>query len=533
MTVVLPSLCARRCKLTLPSVAEAGTYAVLFSGSGDPQGARLPAEMFSGGANAAQSDGGDVCFATSSDGSTGRRSMEIVGTIGTSTCEIWVDVPLSESETTDIYVFYKSSSGTLTQPEASASYGSQAVWTAVGDLAAVWHFGDGSTLSKSDSTGQLSDATEQGTGTAAASGQVGGAVSFNGSGYLLVTDGLTPISGDNTHTVSVWVKVASGISSGPVLWSRSTAGSYYLQLASNTAYMQVSSTYRTYSPTVGNGEWHRYDMVKTGADDSGNLFFDGDILSTYTGEIGSTPTMDEALRIGTFYTGSKYQLIGLEDEFRISTVARSEDYIATDYAIGSATSWLTFGTAEDNSTAAPSVDAATASFALTGNAVTLTAQRKLSVSAAAFTETGNAVTLTAQRKIAPTVGEFTLTGQATGLTAQRKLAPAAASFTLTGNAAALQAARKLALSTGAFTLTGNAVTLSLITEYQLQCDVAAFVATFNAASLLARRKIDPAAGEFVLTGIAAALTGPEVNEPSTTMGTYTRRTAGQATYRRT
>lgn len=115
----------------------------------------LPAEMLvSGGANAAQADGGDIRFSTNSDG-TGQLACEVVKWDQTNgLAEIWVLVPsISSVSDTTIYVWYKAG-GSETQPAATDTYGRNAVWAA---YEAVWH-GDKLT----DSTGNGFDLTETG-----------------------------------------------------------------------------------------------------------------------------------------------------------------------------------------------------------------------------------------------------------------------------------------------------------------------------------------------------------------------------------
>lgn len=177
--------------------------------------------------------------------------------------------------------------------------------------------------------------------------------------------------------------------------------------------------------------------------------------------------------------------------------------------------------------AAYTLTAAPGSFALTGQAATLTTQRLLTAAQASFTLTGNAATITTQRSITAAQASFTLTGSAAGLTAQRLLTAAQASFTLTGNAAALNHGYALTAATGTFTLTGNAAGLTaqrLLTAahgaftltgqdaaltYSAGTTLVAATGTFtltgNAAGLTAQRRITAAQASFTLTGNAAVL----------------------------
>lgn len=175
----------------------------------------------------------------------------------------------------------------------------------------------------------------------------------------------------------------------------------------------------------------------------------------------------------------------------------------------------------------------TASFALTGNATGLTAQRVVTASAASyaltgvdaaltytpiggytltadpasFTLTGNATGLTAQRTLTASQATFTLSGTATGLTAQRTLTASAASFTLTGTDTALTAQRLVTATAATFALTGIDVGLTYtpVGAYTLTADTATFSLTGVATGLTTQRLLSASVGAYALTGVDAAL----------------------------
>lgn len=127
----------------------------------------------------------------------------------------------------------------------------------------------------------------------------------------------------------------------------------------------------------------------------------------------------------------------------------------------------------------------------------------------AFTLTGNAATLTVQRRLAAAVGAFTLTGIDAGLTYSGggyTLTAEPGAFTLTGVATGLRAARVLTGGLGAFTLTGLDATLTKAGAYTLTADAGTFTLTGVAATLRATRVLSAAVGTFTLTGIATGLT---------------------------
>lgn len=90
----------------------------------------------------------------------------------------------------------------------------------------------------------------------------------------------------------------------------------------------------------------------------------------------------------------------------------------------------------------------------------------LSLDAGSYAVTGNALGLTAQRKLTFDAGSYAVSGNALGLNAQRKLTLDAGSYTVTGNDVTLTysgagTAYNLDLDCGSYTVTGYDVTLSV------------------------------------------------------------------------
>jgi hypothetical protein len=123
------------------------------------------------------------------------------------------------------------------------------------------------------------------------------------------------------------------------------------------------------------------------------------------------------------------------------------------------------------------------SFALTGQAVALTAARKITAEAGSFALAGQAVNLRAARVITAGAGTFALTGQDVALiytpAGAYTLAAGAGNFALTGQDVNLRAARKITAEAGSFALTGQAVNLLYTPagSYTLTADAGQFVLT--------------------------------------------------------
>ncbi len=145
-----------------------------------------------------------------------------------------------------------------------------------------------------------------------------------------------------------------------------------------------------------------------------------------------------------------------------------------------------------------------ATFTMSGQSATLSAQRKLSATAGSFALTGQSAALKAQRKLSATAGIFTLTGQNAALKTQRKLTATAGSFALSGQTAALKAQRRLTATAGSFTMSGQSAGLNR--QRLLVAQLASFSLTGQTASLRAGRNLSATPGSYSLTGQNAQLT---------------------------
>lgn len=151
--------------------------------------------------------------------------------------------------------------------------------------------------------------------------------------------------------------------------------------------------------------------------------------------------------------------------------------------------------------------ASAGSFALTGVATGLVAQRKLTADTRTYALTGVAAGLNRGYPLPTSTGVFALNGTATGLTAARRLTAATGTFSLNGTAAGLNRGYRLTADPASFTLTGvdAALTHGSAAANEIDADVGSFTLTGNAAALLAGRRLTAEAGSFTETGNAAAL----------------------------
>lgn len=143
-------------------------------------------------------------------------------------------------------------------------------------------------------------------------------VRFHGNdiSYVNLTSGLTnTIGGNNTHAISLWMNLKG---SGGVTISSSSAAQMFFQIVANAYRWGYGGTYRTYANTTANytNVWVHVVMQKTGAGDSGNLYINGVLQSSYTGTFGSIPASPGDLLIGKYaVAGSSFN--GNVQDFRI------------------------------------------------------------------------------------------------------------------------------------------------------------------------------------------------------------------------
>jgi RHS repeat-associated protein len=253
----------------------------------------------------------------------------------TGNASFWVRIPtLLHLTDTTIYMWYGSSAVQASQENKSG------VWS--NGFAGVWHFG-GNTLSTNDSTANQNNGANHGVTSIA--GKIGGAGSFDGTGNTYLD-----IPSSNSYkpatalTMEAWVKMA-GPTSWPDIFSLdyradgSWSGpfqAYALDFYSNTLLPRIDvATGGAQHATnggqnVATGQWAH--MV--GTYDGANMivYINGASVVTtpQTGAISYGTSKDLDIGTRSPYTSAE-AVNGVIDEARISTVARSANWIATEY----------------------------------------------------------------------------------------------------------------------------------------------------------------------------------------------------------
>jgi hypothetical protein len=299
----------------------------------------------------AQADADDIVF-TKSDGIT--QLAHEIEKFDPSTGELvaWVRIPsLSASVNTVIYMYYANSSATSQQNATS-------VWG--GTYKAVWHLGE----SYSTASGNYKDSTTTANATlvdanansSSVAGKVGNAVNLNGDADYVSVPISASIKGSTTFTVEAWVKTG-------VL--NSAAHRIFAEVNNNNSAARVSfgidadnkmlfvvlapdngtdTTLVDSSTALSTDTWYFVSGVYDSVSDSHSLYINSGV-ETNTASITSIDNTDPGAvsRIGAGPTGSsRWQ--GAVDEVRVSTTARTQDWLKTEYNNqNSPATYLTFG----------------------------------------------------------------------------------------------------------------------------------------------------------------------------------------------
>jgi ethanolamine utilization microcompartment shell protein EutS len=263
----------------------------------------------------AQANFNDVVF-TSYDGIT--RIPHEIERYNKSTGELvaWVRIPLlSSSANTVIYMYYGN-------PFCLDERNATAVWDT--SYRGAWHLPNGTILSANESTQNGNNGTLSPTSPVATSGIADGGAHFDSATYITITNhnGLNTLpNGD--WTASAWVNPSSYIMySGIVIFNNDG-----LVETKNTRFGIIHSgnVVETSTP-ITIGSWQYLTGVKSGS--SYTIYINGvNAHSTPIGDGGYN--LSNVYYLGRGYNALSYR--GNMDEARVSKVARSADWIKTEY----------------------------------------------------------------------------------------------------------------------------------------------------------------------------------------------------------
>jgi hypothetical protein len=345
--MAFPSDWGRKCELKIQNGQVPGNlsnFPVLLTKD------TLPSEMFtSAGSYPALEGGGAIRFSSDSIGAN-RLACEIVAFSlddGTDEAEIWVDVPsVSSSTDTSIWIWYSKSGES--QPAEDAAYGKHATWDS--NYICVQHLQEdpsGSAPQAIDSTSNNHDGTANSlvsgdlvTG-AFENGTRGKSWTFDGSNeYCALSSSSVFDALSAGATIAAWAKFdAAGDEHG--IWGAGDSGTdrIYLKAETNSGYFRLFNDI----DNAGNGDnggtpsvgtWHHTAVTVDATTWQG--FIDGS-LTTINEDMGNNFSNLDA--VSPFFIGCQINnggnpanaIEGPMDEYRVSDIARSANWIATCY----------------------------------------------------------------------------------------------------------------------------------------------------------------------------------------------------------
>ena len=275
--------------------------------------------------------GYDIIFSTDPAGAS--RLPHEIETYSSTTGNVnmWTQIPtVSHSVNTVIYLFYGNPSITTSQQNTSG------VWDS--NYLGVWHLPNGTTLTANDSTSNGSNGTLHGTTTATA-GQVDGAAAFDGSTSYIGVGGAATIS--SSRTVSGWINPNVNSGNGNPILVGGTSGSADFFGIAGTAGSCTVGQYNLYIDHWGTACYSSGVAVSTGVWNYVVLVFNPfGTSSVYINGVRTTFTFNEFnYGVNTYTLGgntaggssTKSNFNGILDEVRISNIARSSDWISTEY----------------------------------------------------------------------------------------------------------------------------------------------------------------------------------------------------------
>lgn len=319
----------RRCPIVIDHTKVPGdlsNFPVLFNVD------NLPSEMLDldGSYPCNSTDGRDIRFSSDQAGNT-ELAVEVVGVSlnnnpALSRIEIHVKIPsLSSSVDTTVYVWYNNTSATM--PSRTSTYGSDNVWDA--DYRFVVHV-----------SGSLNDSTSYAlTGTNHSSGESSTIYKLGYSSRTFATASSQYIDYGNQNNingdVNITLESVVRITSAPDTYNYIAGRGENYKIQCNDVRIEFATFNTSWDSMVSddpitNGNWYHWCGRRTASTDTNEAYRDGSLQTNTaaTSQIRNEVTC--SLQIGQ-NNGGGYYLDGYVDEFRISTSARTGNWITTGY----------------------------------------------------------------------------------------------------------------------------------------------------------------------------------------------------------
>jgi len=287
----------------------------------------------------AQIDGDDILF-TDSDGVTQLKHEIEKYVTGTGELIAWVKVPtVSGSVDTVIFVYY--GNPTVGPQEDPAN-----VWDA--DYVGVWHLKEdpsGGAPQMKDSTSNGNDGTSGGGMTLGdlVAAQIGDGIDYDGSDDEINCGSDASLDNVAALTAEAWIQPETGIDTLPrifekrgagevKLWYKNGAGAVALVFVHQTT---ATSLRRDTTDTVPLSAFTHAVVTWDGSlNASGVLHYLNGALAAMTAGTNGTGTLEDDAA-GDLWIGNRHNATrtwtGILDEFRLSKIVRSADYITTTF----------------------------------------------------------------------------------------------------------------------------------------------------------------------------------------------------------
>ncbi|MBV9406152.1 MAG: DUF2341 domain-containing protein [Acidobacteriaceae bacterium] len=280
--------------------------------------------------------GYDILFTSDAAGQNPLNSQIESYNAVTGAVNIWVQLPeVSHTADTTFYMFYGNSATTAPQGNPTATWDS--------NYKGVYHLAGSMSLA-ADATANANNGTID--GATPTPGQINGAAAFSGSSQYLTMGNVLDL-GSSDFTLSAWAAPANQSQFGPIVSKRQNSGGYQQYVfgvgsvnsygsaaAGKTIFLFLydGATLQSYhtANNIVDGHWH--DLVATRTSSGINIYVDGvnqplvaDAAGSASENIANSGLFDIGFNSGfNFYTGSI-------DEVRVSNIARSSDWIATEF----------------------------------------------------------------------------------------------------------------------------------------------------------------------------------------------------------
>jgi hypothetical protein len=270
----------------------------------------------------------------------------------TGTLNAWLRIPtLSHTTDTPVYLFYGNTCINASRENRNSLWSNS-------NYVTVYHFGSGASLSLTDSTSSRN--TLANAGATAAEGEPGGGAATTAGSYLQSGNTAFVPSGTTARSISLWFRFNGTQSADPWIggYGSTANGSRFGIWYSNSAsqlYIDAGGT-GAYISWTADGNWHHVVAEMANGCASSSCFvmyLDGapQVVTPTSTSVAINTTLG-AIRVSGIPTGGiDYGFSGFVDEFRISNVFKSGDWISTEFNNQSApSSFYLFGAEQRNTT---------------------------------------------------------------------------------------------------------------------------------------------------------------------------------------